>query len=304
MQKSSNHAHMMLFFTTLLWGATFPIVRNFGGSGNPIIFVLLRFVLATLVMLPFVYKKLKLTDIWILKYGMLLGGVNSCIFLFQTIALQTLDSPRAAFLASIYVILVPFLLPLFGFRKPRIGEVIAALICLYGVYILSGARIAALHIGDLWIIASTLCMALSLIIIEHVGNKIQDVLLFSFYQIIFTAVLPLIILVVHPVTIPITANFWWSLIYCAIFATTLAFVLQVKYQPVVGASKTALIFSIEAVFASGCAWLMGEKINRQTLIGGGIILLSVVLIDVMRILHEQARDSRLMNKVRRRKKRY
>ena len=213
--------------------------------------------------------------------------MNSCIFLFQTIALKTLDSPRAAFLSVIYVILVPFLLPFFGFRKPKIIEGIAAIICLYGVYLLSGAKITTFEIGDFWIIASTLCVAFSIIIIEHVANKVEDILLFSFYQIIFTTLLPLIMLIYHPVVIPTTHGFWLSVIYCAIFATTLAFIFQLKYQAQVGASKAALIFSLEAVFAGIFAWLMGEKISHQTLIGGGIILFSIILIDLVHMFRQQ-----------------
>lgn len=285
--KSSFYAHIILFLITILWGATFPVVHNFGGSDSPTLFVFMRFFIAAIVMLPFIYYRFNLLDLASLKYGFLLGLVNSCIFLFQTIALKTLDSPRAAFLSVIYVILVPFLLPFFGFRKPKIIEGIAAIICLYGVYLLSGAKITTFQIGDFWIIASTLCVAFSIIIIEHVANKVEDILLFSFYQIIFTTLLPLIMLIYHPVVIPTTHGFWLSVIYCAIFATTLAFIFQLKYQAQVGASKAALIFSLEAVFAGIFAWLMGEKISHQTLIGGGIILFSIILIDLVHMFRQQ-----------------
>ena len=84
--------------------------------------------------------------------------------------------------------------------------------------------------------------------------------------------------------LPQSMSFWLSVSYCAVFATSIAFLMQVKYQAVVGASKTALIFSLESVFASIFAWFSGELITRQIIIGGGIILLSTILVDIIHIL--------------------
>lgn len=278
------HAYIMLLLVTVIWGATFPIIHNSVQNVSPIIFVVVRFGIAGLLLLPFVWQQFKVRDFASLKYGIILGLINSGSFILQSMALKTVDSARTGFLTAIYIILVPLMLPLFGFRKPTIGECIAAIICLFGVYIISGAHISDLQIGDLLVIASALCIGLGLIVVEFANKHIRSSKLFNFYQIIFTTMLPLGITVVHGEQMPTTLSFWLSVVYCAVFATVIAFLMQVKYQNVVGASKTALIFSLEAVFASVFAWFNGELITKQIILGGAIILFSTVYVDIVRIM--------------------
>lgn len=277
-------AFLMLFLVSVIWGATFPIIHNSVAKVDPLVFVWIRFSIAGVVLLLIMWKKLRQRDIASFKYGVLLGLINGCTFVLQTLALQVLDSSRTAFLTATYIIMVPLLLPFFGFRKPTIGECIAAVICLYGVYIISGAHINAFKLGDFLVLCSAISIALGLIVVEFAAKHTRSNMVFNFYQIIFTTIIPMGMLFGKHVTIPNNFGFWLSVSYCAVFATALAFLLQVKYQSVVGASKAALIFSLEAVFASVFAWINGEEITRQIIIGGGIILISTVLVDIIHIL--------------------
>ena len=133
-------------------------------------------------------------------------------------------------------------------------------------------------------ILSTVCIGLGIIIVEFAHKHSRSTQLFNFYQMIFTTMLPLGIVCVKGYPVPVSAGFWLSVSYCAVFATVIAFLLQVKYQPIVGASKTALIFSLESVFAAVFAWFNGEEISRNILIGGGIILFSTMMVDILHII--------------------
>ena len=130
------HAYLMLILISVIWGATFPIIHNSVQNISPILFVLVRFGLAGIFLLPFIWRQFRQKDTASLKFGILLGIVNSGTFILQSMALQTVDSARTGFLTAIYIILVPLMLPLFGFRKPTLSECLAAVVCLYGVYII------------------------------------------------------------------------------------------------------------------------------------------------------------------------
>ena len=278
------HAYLMLLLVTIIWGATFPVIHYSVQRANPLLFVLIRFAIAGVVLLCIMGKSLLRRDIASLKFGVILGLVNGGTFVLQTTALQSIDSSRTAFLTATYIIMVPLLLPLFGFRKPTFGECSAALVCLFGVYIMSGASISGIQLGDLLVILSALFIAVGIIIVEYAAKYTKSNSVFNFYQIIFTTILPAIMLAGKHIVVPQTINFWLSVSYCAVFATAIAFLVQVKYQSVVGASKTALILSLESVFASIFAWFSGEVITRQIIIGGGVILLSTILVDIIHIL--------------------
>lgn len=278
------HAYLMLFLVAVIWGATFPIIHNSVKTVDPLVFVWIRFSMAGLFLLPFMWRHFRFRDNASFKFGLILGLINGCTFVLQTLALERVDSSRVAFLTATYIILVPLMLPMFGFRKPKLSEGIAAVICLIGVYIITGARINGFVLGDLFVLTSAISIALGLIVVEYANKHKTNRSLFNFYQIIFTTILPMGGMFSQHINIPSSISFWASVSYCAIFATVVAFLMQLKYQPVTGASKAALIFSLESVFAGVFSWIAGEEISRSVIIGGSIILFSTVLVDIIHII--------------------
>jgi drug/metabolite transporter (DMT)-like permease len=78
-----------------------------------------------------------------------------------------------------------------------------------------------------------------------------------------------------------STSFVMILLYCSIFATIVTIGLQTKYQKYVSAQKTALIFCLEPVFAAIFDILINNaRLELYTIVGGGIILLSIVLLEV------------------------
>src|SRR5262249_13967145 len=75
-----------------------------------------------------------------------------------------------------------------------------------------------------------------------------------------------------------------ALIFCALLATGFAFFIQMKYQPQTTASQTALIFALEPFFASIFGYLLnGEPITAYTLLGGALIMSSLVLPQLLKL---------------------
>ena len=164
--------------------------------------------------------------------------------------------------------------------KPRGIEIAAAVCCLCGIYLISDASLADFSYGDLLIIGSALCIALGIIVTEKASLVSHNLLLLTFYQIAFTLLLPLYLLGKQVLLIPANGLFWWGVIYCGIFATVVPLFLQLKYQPLVGSNKVAIIFSLEALTATLCAWLVGEPIASSVLGGGIVVLFSALLHDL------------------------
>ena len=84
----------------------------------------------------------------------------------------------------------------------------------------------------------------------------------------------------HPVlhwSVPLAAE----LGYTAVFATSLALVLQVRAQRHMSSARAALIFCFEAVFAALAAWVwFGERLSATQWLGGGLILASMVIAEL------------------------
>lgn len=280
-------AGLMLLLIPILWGITFPLMHIILANLSANFFVFWRFLCAGILLLPiwfYAWRKKSLT-IRDLRYGILIALTNSGGYVFQGMALQHEDSARAAFVTGVNVILVPLLLPLFGMRRPRVLEIVAAIICLGGIYIISGANFDHVSYGDLLVFCSAIFIALGIILVERASSKSSNLQLLVFYQIIFTPVIPFLILKGNVFNFPHNMPlFWFAVIYCALIATVVAIFLQLKYQSIVGSSKAAIIFNFEAIAASFAAWMMGESISENVLIGGIVIVFSAVLTDLYKLL--------------------
>ena len=226
--------------------------------------------------------------------SLLIGILNSGAFVLQAIALKTVDSSRTAFLSGMNVVMVPLLLPFFAMGKPKVIEMIGALICLAGIYLISDANLSEFDLGDLMVIASAVCVAIGIIIAEKASLVSHNLALLTFYQIIFTCLVPIVVLGKNSFELPDSQLFWWSAVYCALMATVIPLFLQLKYQKYVGSSKIAIIFSLEALTATLCAWLMGEKVTLNVLVGGGLILLSALISDIWNLTFGKATPHRIV----------
>lgn len=279
----TSKANAFLILATAFWGLTFPLIHSAVRFVNPNVFVFVRFAIAAIVLLPFV--NLGKTTKPLLWAGLVLGLLNAGTYMFQTIGLETIDPARSAFITGMGVVIVPFLLPFFRLGWPQAIDFTCGFICLLGLYILTGANLHGISIGDFWTLACAVCFALSVVFVQWVTIHVKNYSLLNFYQIAFTI----------PVAglSSVSGNFKGlfhlqvivALLFCAIFGNAIALFLQLKYQQYSTATKTALIFTLEPVFASIFTFLLGLGIiHFSTIVGGAIILLSLVLPILLSIL--------------------
>jgi drug/metabolite transporter (DMT)-like permease len=87
---------------------------------------------------------------------------------------------------------------------------------------------------------------------------------------------------------PPDSGVWWSIIYTAIFATALAFIVQTWAQSFIAPSTVGVILAAEVVFAAAFGiWLLNEPVTLRIALGGLLVLASMYLI----ILLDQRKES-------------
>ncbi|WP_245588548.1 DMT family transporter [Deinococcus pimensis] len=157
----SKHALglVLLVLVTVVWGSTFPIVKNAVGTLDPALLLAWRFTFGVLPLLPFLLRPRVAQGtpprerargrFWI--DGLILGAWLVAGYATQTIGLQTTGANRAAFITGLSVVLVPLWLALTAGR--RLGARLwgAAVLDVAGLGLLSweGGRLV---IGDLWVL--------------------------------------------------------------------------------------------------------------------------------------------------------
>jgi len=286
---NSTKAILILIGVTAIWGLTFPLIYAAVEHIDPDMFVLLRFALASIVLLPWIKKSFRLTTRSILIGGLILGLLNAGTYLFQTIGLQTVTPSRTAFITSIYVVLVPLLSPLFRLSKIKFIDIFSALLCLTGLYVLTGGNIHHISSGDLWVLLCALTTAVQIIVLQILTIKIRQYLLLAFFQIFFTLPVTFVIAIGKPLLGLTDPSVIIALLFCGVMATSLALFLQTKYQHYTSANEAALIYCLEPLFAVLFAWIIdGEKITAEIIFGGGIILTAMMLPLVSNFIKRQS----------------
>ncbi len=280
----STKANLYLIIISLIWGGTFPVIKSAVTHIDPYTFVAIRFVTASILFLIFILKKNPVGQHKLIVSGLILGLLNAIAYTTQTIGLKYISASRSAFITGVCVMMVPLLAIVFKIERFSIINIFAAIFCLYGLYILTGSDIAHLSYGDGLTLICATAAALQIIYLQYISARHPDYKLICFYQILFTAPLPAIIaLHTGHLTGLLQPAVIFAFFYCVVFATITTLYLQTKYQKYTTATSAALIFSLEPVFATLLSIILyGEVITHNIIIGGAVMLASVILPELIK----------------------
>lgn len=273
MARRAN-AMIALFFVTAAWGMTFPLIRRAVGHINPNEFVLIRLLISTAIFSPVLWWKRKYISKKLLIAGFIFGSLEAACYLTQSIGIQTISSANSAFITALSVVIAPFLAPLFGLAKPRWFDIIAAGICITGIFILSGADLESMQSGVYWTLACAVFYALSVNYLSRVTKYITENLTFVGLQISLGLPLPIIAL-----SITGRSGHWHGIAIAAVtfcaLSTLASYYLQTRFQRRLSVAQVMLIFAFEPIFATIFAMVINNEIpTRHTLIGGGFVIAS------------------------------
>lgn len=268
----------ILLFVTLCWGVSFPLVGNSVGTLDPSVFVMVRFFLAALILLPFVLNKIRIAPRQVLIAGLILGALNTVAYIAQTMGMKTLTSAEGAFITGINVIIVPFILPFFSLGKPSKKDIACSLLCLVGLYFLAGINsLSAFNVGDAWVLLCAIFFAIALVYLQKVSSVLSSLSLLAFYQIFFTGVFSIPFTLGKSFYPLLTYTVVAAILFCAFFATAVTLLLQTKFQHYTTANRAAMIFCFEPIFGSLFGYLINdEKIGWSVFMGGTCILAGTI----------------------------
>lgn len=267
-----NRSELILLGITAIWGFTFPAMKVSLDYLPPILFLAYRFGLASLLMLLVFRSKVLKRET--LKEGFIVGLTLFFGHGFQIVGLKYTTASNSAFITSLYVVFTPFI-AYFILRdrlKPR--DVISLAVALAGLYLISGASLD-FNYGDLLTVFCALSFAFQIVLIQKFGEK--DYLSLAFWQIFWNFVLSLVFaLIFEPFVLPKNPLPWLGILYTSVFATVIAFTLQVKHQRNTKAHKAALIYSAEPIFGHISAFLaIGEVLSLKGYLGAALIMASI-----------------------------
>ena len=290
---SRVNANLLLVLVALIWGSAFVGQNLAMAHIGPLMFTGVRFLIGALVVAPLVWfewRSLRRRSarpgrgdaLRILGLGILLtlGAI------MQQIGITRTSVTNAGFLTALYVPLVPLLGWLLLRQWPHWSVWPGALACLGGAYLLSGAELAAIGNGDLWIIASTLPWALHVLVIGRVADRMNAPFLVACGQFTICGVLTLAwALAFEPAHWSDLHAAAGAIAYTGVLSVGVAYTAQVVAQRYAHASDAAIVLSAETLFAAAFGYLlMGDRLNAAGLAGSALIFASIVGVQLLPLL--------------------
>jgi drug/metabolite transporter (DMT)-like permease len=293
LRKPRLWADLALLLVALIWGVAFVVQRLAAAEMQAYVFNGIRFLTGALVILPFAFIRAmrragpgeqgwKTGGLMPRKYlpgvllaGLLLASGAAC----QQVGLIYTTASNAGFITGLYVVLLPIFLTFGGRRKiPRPMVWIAALLSAAGLYLLSSGGQLRFNRGDILVMVSSAFWACHVILIDWMVRRV-DVMQFAVGQYLVCGLASLVLgLYLEPgALLPALSN-WWLLAYMGAISVGIGYTLQAAGQRMAPPADTAIILSMEAVFAALSGWLfLGESLAPLQLLGCGIILLGMLL---------------------------
>lgn len=289
MQKtlSQGQANGLLLLAAIIWGSAFVPQALGAVDVAPFLFTGLRFLLGALVVLPLAWwewGKLRVHQRTPQAPDLLrVVGLGLLIFagvVMQQIGIGSTSVTNAGVLTSLYVPLTPLLGWLLYRQRPHWMVWPTAVGCLVGAWLLAGADTMAMARGDWWVIGSSVFWGLHLLLVGRTANRIGGPFVLSFVQFSVCAVASLgVAAVIEPWPLAGLERAAASIAYTGFISVGLGYTLQVWGQRYANAAHAAIILSSETLFAALFgAIFMGDRLGVLGLLGAGLILLCIVLV--------------------------
>ncbi len=275
-------ADLTLLLVSIIWGTAFVAQRVAGQMGSVYLFNGVRYLLAGLVVSPFVgrngvssYSRAQFK--WVLIAGFILF-IGSAL---QQVGVVYTTAGNAGFITALYVVLVPIVL-FAGWRERLHWLSLAAVgLAVGGAYLLSTGGRFEVRAGDALELASALFWAFHVVVLGKFASQFESKS-FSVGQLIVCGLLNLVVGLFVEKSLPLDWPLAAAIAYTAFFSLGLCYTLQVWAQRHTPPADAALILSLESVFAVLAGWLLLDESLAPIQILGCVLIFSAVLLSQSR----------------------
>ncbi|HSC50322.1 MAG TPA: DMT family transporter [Gaiellaceae bacterium] len=270
-------ALLAVIAVTVVWGVTFVQVKDAVAIYPLFAFLAVRYAIATGGLALAWGARVRTLGRSGWTAGAVVGALLGLGIGLQTAGLERTTVSSTGFITGLYVVLTP----LFGlalFRTSVAAEVwLGVGFALAGLAMLSGVPVGSTG-GNLLVLAGAAAQALQIVAIERYAHRYDAIALTLVQMAVCLAGFLVIALALGQLEVPRGRTVWGALLVTGIFASALAYLIQVWAQRRLSAARIAIVFSLETVFAGIFGyWLSGDRLGWLGWGGGALILAGIVL---------------------------
>ena len=271
-----------LLTVSAAWGFSFIVMKDAIQRQSVNNFLFTRFTLAVIVMILIRPQAIKHFNKDLLQRGGLAGIFLGLGYIAQTLGLERTGAAITGFVTGLYVVLTPVIASVVLKEKITKFTWYCIAVATLGLGLLS-IRGFSVGIGEMFVLASAFLFAAHIIALSKWSSG-RDVYAMTVIQLSMCAILAGLASAIEGYSLPPDTGVWGVVIFTAVFATAIAFIVQTWSQAHMSATKVAVILTMEVVFAAVFAIVLGgERLTIQTAIGGVLVVVAMYLI----VLKEQ-----------------
>jgi drug/metabolite transporter (DMT)-like permease len=292
--SDSTLAHLLLLAVVIVWGTTFVLIKDALHDASPLLFNLLRMTLAFIALTVVNRRQLRHIKRRALISGLIVGLFLAAGYQFQTAGLALTTPAKSAFITGMVVVFVPLLTIVPAFRSsntlaPRWATALGALLAFTGLLLLTTPAgtswhnlFASIGLGDLLTLACAIAFAGHLIALSHASSQVPTGQLATLQIGVAAAFMAITLPLGGRPHLAITPRLLIALAVTGLLATAAAFTIQSWAQQHLPATHTAILLTLEPVFACLTSFLiLHERLGRRSLCGAALIFAGIASIELL-----------------------
>ena len=266
-----------LLAVAAMWGISFVWMKDILDQQDVYSFLTSRFIVAAAAMIALRPSVLKRFTKELVFKGLVVGMALGSGYIFQTLGLERTTPAITGFITGLYVVFTPLIASIFlkeRLTKAMWGYVFLAVLGL-GILSVEGWSIG---LGEIFVLISAVLFAIHIILLGS-WSKNFDAYALTVMQLIGCALLASVPASINGFVAPPDTQVWGVIIFTALFATAIAFVIQTWSQARISTTKVAVILTMEVVFAALFSFMYGmEPFTLRLALGGTLVLIAMLAI--------------------------
>jgi drug/metabolite transporter (DMT)-like permease len=279
----------LLIAVTAVWGWTFVVVKDAIALYGVLGFLAIRFAIASGCLGVLCARRMTWRTFAV---GAGIGVAMAAGYLLQTFGLQYTTPTHSGLVTGLFVVCAPTAAWVFFRVRPGWVLVACVAVSLVGMVLLTGQSPERLREGDLLTLGCAAAYGLHIALLSRY-SKGHDAMALALAQMLAaTALFGLAWPVFEPVSWP-PPKVWFSLILTGTLASALAFYVQTLVQQRLSAARTAVVLTMEPVFAAFFGyWLAGDRLTPVQILGAACIVAALAWETVSGLLARQLTNGR------------
>jgi len=274
---------LALVFVAVIWGLTFPVVKDAVAEYPTFSFLTVRFAIASVAFALIFPRSLRKFSWNAVRAGIVAGVFISLGYIFQTLGLELTGATRAGFITGMAVVMTPILQVIVLRKIPHIYSLGGVALATAGLWLLSADSAGGgWNSGDTLVLIGAVCFACHWIVLGKVSASHPVDVLTLVQLMVASAMAGVMTLFTEPLVAPSGTALWGSLLLTGVLASAVAFGIQTYALRHISPTRVALIIINEPVFAGVFGFLLlGEVLGVEGWIGSGFILGGMLLSEVL-----------------------